>query len=157
MRRLTIGVTACTEIMGLLVAMAWADGVLEPEEKDGIRDAAKTLNLNQELRNRLESFMEEAVPISSVDFESLNPRDREFAYVACAWMARVDSGVDDSERDLLEKIGMLLEIPSGRRNQLDELAFDLDAPSEGWSQGIVTLFRAIVKRVEEEDVDVIFA
>ncbi len=158
MRRLTIGVKACTEIMGLLVAMAWADGTLDDDEKLGIRAAADTLNLGQDLRDRLESFMTKAPALGDLDVDALQARDREFAYVASAWMARVAEGVDSAERDLLDKIGMVLEINSGRRDELAELAFTLSSPDDGetWSTGIVQLFRAIVNKVENEDIDVDF-
>lgn len=158
MRRLTIGVNACTETMGLLVAMAWADGELRDEEKAGIRAAADTLNLNQELRDRLESFMAKAPSLSDVDVDALNSRDRQFAFVASAWLARTDDGVEQAERDLLDKIGMVLDIDKDRREELSQLAFDLDAPQgdASWSSGIVTLFKAIVSKVENEDVDVSF-
>jgi uncharacterized membrane protein YebE (DUF533 family) len=157
-RRLTIGVGACTEAMGLLVAMAWADGVLDDDEKSGIRAAADTLNLNQELRDRLESFMEKPPPLGDVDIDVMNTRDRDFAYVASAWMARVDDGVDEKEKEMLDKIGMILDIGSDRREELSTLAFELDAPGdgEGWSSSIVTLFKSIVSKVEHEEIEVSF-
>lgn len=158
MRRLTIGVTACTETMGLLVAMAWADGELRDEEKAGIRAAADTLNLNQELRDRLESFMAEAPALGDLNVSALNSRDRQFAFVASAWLARVDDGIEQAERDLLDEIGKLLDIDAERRAELSQLAFDLDPPAgaASWSDGIVKLFKTIVSKVENEEIEVSF-
>lgn len=165
MKRLTIGVKACTEIMGLLVSMAWADGELLDEEKEGLRAAAETLNLEQDLRDRLESFMNEDPGLSGVNTEALTVRDREFAYVACAWMSRVDEGVADEEKDMLQKVGALLEIGADRRSQLEALAAEIDPPKddESWSSGLVSLFKGIVKSIElidveeaDEDIDVAF-
>src|SRR5581483_5235056 len=57
MKRLTIGVGACTEILALLIAIAWADDELKDEEKEGVRGAAVVLNLPKELRDRLEAML----------------------------------------------------------------------------------------------------
>ena len=158
MKRLTIGVKACTEIMGLLVAMAWADGSLDEDEKVGIRAAADTLNLEQALRDRLEAFMTKAPTLATLEVDELRPRDREFAYVASAWMARVAKGVDAAERDLLDKIGLVLDIDATRRAELAELAFTLGSPDAGesWSASLVQLFRSIATKVAAEEVDVAF-
>jgi hypothetical protein len=162
MKRLTIGVKACTEIMGLLVSMAWADGELLDEEKDGLKGAAEKLNLEQELRDRLEFFMTQDRGFEDVDTSSMSVRDREFAYVACAWMARVDQGVADEEKEVLEEIGKALEIGDDRRKELALMAGDLDAPESGdtWSDGLVKLFKTIIKSIEqvepEEEIDVTF-
>lgn len=158
MRRLTIGVAACTEVMGLLVTMAWADGELQDEEKTGIRSAADTLNLNQELRDRLEGFMEEAPLPSDLSLDTLGKRDAEFAYVAAAWLARVDDSVEEEEWDLLAEIGEVFEMDVNRREELTQLALELDAPADGdnWSSGIVELFKTIVNTVEHEEVELAF-
>ncbi len=158
MRRLTIGVAACTEVMGLLVTMAWADGELQDEEKTGIRAAADTLNLTQELRDRLEGFMEEAPLPSDLALDTLSKRDAEFAYVAAAWLARVDESVEEEEWDLLAEMGEVFEMDTNRREELTQLALELDPPGEGetWSSGIVELFKTIVNTVEDEEVELSF-
>ncbi|RLB63762.1 MAG: hypothetical protein DRI90_06150, partial [Deltaproteobacteria bacterium] len=123
--------------MGLLVAMAWADGELQDEEKAGIRTAADTMNLNQELRDRLEGYMEEAPPLAALKLDELTPQDAEFAYVAAAWLARVDDSVEEEEWDLLAEIGELLEMDIDRREVLTKLALDLEPPGkdESWAVG----------------------
>lgn len=162
MKRLTIGVKACTEIMGLLVTMAWADGELLDEEKEGLRAAADTLNLEKDLRDRLEFFMTQDRGFDDVQAKTLNVRDREFAYVACAWMARVDSGVADEERQTLEEIGKHLDIGEARRKELAMMAGELEVPDDGdaWSKGLVKLFKSIIKSIEhvepDEEIDVAF-
>jgi len=157
-RRLTIGVAACTEVMGLLVTMAWADGELKDEEIAGIRSAADTLNLNQEMRDRLEGFMADAPMPGDLSLDTLSKRDAEFAYVAAAWLARVDDSVDEEEWDLLAEIGDVFEMDIDRREELTQYAMELPAPPDGesWSSGIVELFRTIVSTVEEEAVAVDF-
>lgn len=156
MKRLTIGIQACTETMGLLVAMAWADGNLDDEEREGIRAAATTFNLKKDLRDRLETFMDKARPISELELGELVGRDAEFAYVASAWMARIYEGIHEKEESLLDEIGKALKIGDERAEELKKLATDLSAPKDGetWSKGIAKLFKAIPAVVELSDEDI---
>ena len=150
MRRLTISVGACTETMALLVAMAWADGKLDDEEQEGIRAAAKTLNLPKELRDRLDHYMEEAPPLDDLKLGSMGLREREFAYVASAWMANVAEGIVEDEQALLNDIAAELDIAEQRQDELTAMAQELEPPAEGecWSSGIRELFKAIRAKVE---------
>jgi uncharacterized membrane protein YebE (DUF533 family) len=136
--------------MGLLLAMAWADGKLQDEEKSGIRDAAGTLNLPKEFRERLEKAMRTAPPISELKLDKLTAREREFAFVASAWMANVAAGIDEREEALLKAIGDKLGLSDVRQGELAGLALDLPPPLEGesWSEGLVQLFKAIAPKVD---------
>lgn len=153
MRRLTISVRACTETMGLLLAMAWADGKLQDEEKQGIRDAASTLNLPKEFRERLETLMQKAPLIGEMKLETLLTREKEFAFVASAWMASVAAGIDEREEALLKAIGDKLGLSDARQGELAGVAIDLAPPIEGesWSDGLVQLFKAIPAKVAPAD------
>lgn len=153
MRRLTISVRACTETLALLVAMAWADGKLDDEERDGIRDAAQTLNLPKDLRDRLERYMKESPPLDELQLRTMGRKEREFAFVASAWMANVAEGIVDEEQALLNDIAAEVEIDEERQEQLTRLALELDPPPEGesWSTGIQQLFRAIATKVEPSE------
>jgi DnaJ-domain-containing protein 1 len=136
--------------MGLLLAMAWADGKLQDEEKQGIRDASSTLNLPKEFRERLEKLMQQAPPLAELKVEGLPTREREFAFVASAWMANVAAGIDEREEALLKAIGDKLELSDVRQGELAGLALDLPPPDEGesWSEGLVRLFKTIPAKVE---------
>ncbi|MBW2454751.1 MAG: TerB family tellurite resistance protein [Deltaproteobacteria bacterium] len=147
MRRLTIGVAACTEVMGLLVTMAWADGELQDEEIAGIRSAADTLNLSQELRDRLEGYIEEAPLPSDLSLDTLSKRDAEFAYVAAAWLARVDDSVEEEEWDLLAEIGEVFKMASwscSRRSRTPSRTKRSSSPSSEltWARGPIRWDRA---------------
>jgi uncharacterized membrane protein YebE (DUF533 family) len=136
--------------MGLLLAMAWADGKLQDEEKQGIRDAAATLNLPKEFRERLEKLMRIAPPIGEMKLEALAAREKEFAFVASAWMANVAAGIDEREEALLKAIGEKLGLSDARQGELAGVALDLPAPAEGegWSDHLAQLFKAIPPKVE---------
>ncbi len=153
MARLTIRVEACTEILALLILVAWADGKLEDNEKAGIRAASSVLNLNKELRDRLDKMLEAPLPLDQVLVNALTPRDRAFGYVAAVWLSGVDEDVDPKEQDLLMKMRALLEIDDTRADELAGIARDLGAPKAGgaWAHDIVSLFKAIPHRLEPND------
>jgi len=160
-QRLTISVHACTETLALLVAVAHADGRLDDREKQGVRGAAEVLNLPKELRARLDQLLEKPADIAELKLERLSARERAFAYVASAWMARVDDLVDPKEKVLLDKIGAALELRPERRAELDRIAGTLERLPDGepsWSKEVAALFKAIPPQVEQlvGDFEVVF-
>lgn len=161
MPRLTIRVEACTEILAILISMAWADGKLADPEKDSIREAAGVLNLTKAHRERVDSLLASPIPLSQVLVGNLGPKDRSFAYVAAAWMSNVDQDVDEKERARLDEIRALLELDETRAHELVDLARDLAKPKGGgsWASELVSLFKSIPVRLErsdEEEVEVAF-
>ena len=163
MRRLTISCQACVETLAMLVAMAWADGRLEPAERAGVLAAAGILNLSKELRDRVNDILQKPVPVEQILFDTLSAKERAFVYVAAAWMAGVDEDVDPKEEELMERAASLMGFSAARKAELGRLARDLEPPAEGglqWASEIERLFRAIPPRleapVELEEVEVVF-
>lgn len=151
MKRLTISPDACIETLALLITMAWADGKLEDNEKEGVRAASSVLNLTKELRDRLEELMKKPLGLEELLFDGLSARDKAFAYVAAAWLSGVDDDVDPKEQDLLDKLGDLLKLTSERRKELTQIARDLEPlrkDKSSWSTELVSLFKAIPQRLE---------
>lgn len=162
-QRLTISGHACTETLALLIAVAWADGRLDEKEKEGVRAAARVLNLTKELRDRIDKLVDRPLPIDQLLFETMSARERAFAFVAAAWMARVDETVDPKEEALLDELATTLELDRDRQTELREIADDLGPMPEtadGWAREVLTLFKAIPPRLEApgpgEEVDVDF-
>lgn len=162
MKRLTISVHACVETLAMLVAMAWADGRLEDRERAGVRAAAGVLNLNKDLRARIDDVLAKPLPVEQILFDTLSPKDRAFAYVAAAWMSGVDEDVDPKEEELLDRAASLLGLSPARKAELERIARDLEPRPEGgrnWAAEIERLFRAIPRRLEDadpEEVEVVF-
>jgi uncharacterized membrane protein YebE (DUF533 family) len=164
MKRLTIGIHACTEILATLITFAWADGKLHPREKEGVREAAKVLNLPKNLRDRIENLIEKPVPIDQVLLDDLSVRDKAFAFVAAAWMTNVDDDIDDKEQHMLDALAERLGFGEHHERELLQHARDLDHLRKGkdktrWADELVTLFKAIPPRleeIEEGDVEVVF-
>jgi uncharacterized membrane protein YebE (DUF533 family) len=163
MKRLTIGVHACTEILALLITFAWADGKLHPREKEGVREAAKILNLPKNLRDRIESLIEKPVPLDQLLLDDLSTRDKAMAFVAAAWMTNVDDDVDDREKAMLDELAEQLGFGETHERELIQHARDLHHIRKGkekhhWADELMTLLKAIPPRleeIEEGDVEVV--
>jgi tellurite resistance protein len=156
MRQLTLRMDACVETLALLIAMAWADGKLEPREKEGVRGAASVLNLTKELRERLDILLEKPVPLDQILVEQLSDKERAFAFVAAAWMSGIDDDVDDKESATLSKVGSLFGFSDERQRELSRIAADLASKrTEGghWTTEVAALFKAIPPRLEEASPD----
>lgn len=156
MKRLTIGTRACTEILALLVHLAWADKKLAEQEKVGIRAAAGVFNLSKEQRDRLEQAMKSPLPFDQLLLDTLSPRDQAFAYVAAVWLTGVDQDIDPREQDALDETASRLGIDVARKAELTQLARDLEPVPGGknaWGDALVTLFKSIPARLEAQPID----
>ena len=154
MKRLTIRVAACSETLSLMIALAWADGRLDDNERAGVKGAADVLNLPKELRERLDHALEKPPAIADLKLEDLSARERAFAYVAAAWMAGVDAVLDPKERVMMDNIAARLGITGDRRDKLGEVAKKLEPLPEGasasWSEQVMKLFKSIPPELEED-------
>ncbi len=164
MRRLTMSIDACVETLALLIAIAWADGKLADSEKKGVRGAAAILNLSKEMRDRLDKLLEKPMPVDQLLVEGLSARDKAFAFVAAAWLTGVDNDVDPKEVAMLDQAATILGIEGARKGELTQIARDLEpirrspGGEADWANELMTLFKAIPKRLENtgDDVDVVF-
>lgn len=151
MKRLTIGGDACIETLALLITMAWADGRLADEEREGVRAAASVFNLTKELRERLDQLLERPIALEQLLVDDLRPRDKAFAYVAAAWLSGLDEVVDSKEEEMLRKVAGLFGFTQERRRELERIARDLEPlrkDKKSWATEIVALFKAIPARLE---------
>ena len=152
MKRLTIGADACTETLALLITMAWADGRLDDNEKEGVLAAAEVFNLTKELRERLDQILQKPMPVEELLVENLSARDKAFAFVAAV--------VDERRRLRGRREGEAAprqgrRSPRPQRGAQDRARARSPATSsrsrkgEGsWTKEIVTLFKAIPQRLE---------
>lgn len=151
MKRLTISADACIETLALLIAMAWADGRLDDNEKAGVRAASEVFNLTKELRDRLDQILQKPMPVDELLVENLSARDKAFAFVAAVWLSGVDADVDEKEQKLLDQAASLFGFDDARKKELTQIARDLEPLRKGegsWTKEIVTLFKAIPTRLE---------
>jgi uncharacterized membrane protein YebE (DUF533 family) len=151
MKRLTLSGDACTETLALLIIVAWADGKVEDNEKEGIRAASQVFNLTKELRERLAQLLDKPMKVEELLFDGLSARDKAFAYVAAAWLTNVDEDVDEKEKQVLDQVATLFKYSNERRKELEQIARDLESlRKEGtnWTSELVSLFKAIPQRLE---------
>jgi uncharacterized membrane protein YebE (DUF533 family) len=162
MKRLTIGVHACTETLALLIAFAWADGRLEEREKEGVLGAVEVFNLPKDLRDRVGKMLEKPLPLDQILVDTLSHRDRAFAFVAAAWLTGVDQDVDAKEESMLNELAERLGYDEERKRELIAVARDLEPMHDGphgWAREVTALFKAIPPRLEnvpEHEVEVSF-
>jgi uncharacterized membrane protein YebE (DUF533 family) len=151
MKRLTISGDACIETLALLITMAWADGKLEDDEREGVRAAASVFNLTKELRERLDQLLQKPIPVDELLLDGLTPRDKAFAYVAAAWLSGIDDEVHEKEEEILKQLGTILGFTDERRKELGRISRDLEPLRQGkgsWTTEVVALFKAIPARLE---------
>jgi len=156
MKRLTLGTRACTEILALLIHVAWADGQLAEQEKNGVRAASGIFSLSKEQRARLDQALEAPLPLDQILIEALTAHERSYAYVAAVWMTGVDADVDPKEQAALDEVASHLGLDTDRRTELTAIARDLLELHSGkadWAADLATLFQSIPKRLDVSDAE----
>jgi uncharacterized membrane protein YebE (DUF533 family) len=156
MKRLTVSCRACGETLAILIAMAWADGKLEPAEREGIVGASKALNLTKETRALVEHLVDAPTTVEELDIGDLSTREKAFAFVAAAWMAGVDEQVDPKEQAALQALARKLGLSEAQEAALARVSSELEPLPEGkrtWAEHITALFKAIPVELEEEEGD----
>ncbi len=96
------------QVFMALAAIAWADGDLAPEERDGILRAAGGAGFSGDALASLGEAIQTPCDLESLDLRKLDAADRVFVYATGEWLARLDGVVKDSERDALQKLGDFL-------------------------------------------------
>jgi uncharacterized membrane protein YebE (DUF533 family) len=93
-----------------LATIAWANGTLAPEEREGILSAARHAGYSEPELAYLSKLIETPVAVSSLALHRLSGRDRIFVCAAAEWVARVDGHVDPSEVAALQALGDRLRV-----------------------------------------------
>lgn len=90
--------------------MAAADGVLEEQEQDLIRDIAQRLELSPQAKSEVEQMLQS--PPSPVEVASwaIAASDRQALYRSAVEMAAADGEIADSEAALLQCLRQVLQL-----------------------------------------------
>jgi uncharacterized membrane protein YebE (DUF533 family) len=91
-----------------LGTIAWADGQLAPEERDGILSAARKAGWSDADLEALQRDLGTPVELSSLDLRKLSALDRVFVYAMGEWLARLDGVVHPDEQKALDALGEFL-------------------------------------------------
>lgn len=119
------------DVFVALSAIAWADGVLDPEEADAIVRAAVDEGLELEEIAEIESVTRERIELDRLDRSGLSKEDRLFVYAVACWIARIDGKVTDEETAALAKLGERLGVPERPRAAAESVAREVAEMPEG--------------------------
>ena len=116
-----------TQILSLVrvwAAVAWADGVLVESEAEGLRRLIRNADLTPDERDAASKLLDARVELPEVYFRNLNPEARRGIYRAACLMAIVDHVFAHSERQMLDRLQVMLGIPK-------EIAREIEADVPG--------------------------
>jgi uncharacterized membrane protein YebE (DUF533 family) len=115
-----------------LVAIAWADGKVDPAEADGIRGATKQLQLNADDIKVVEAALNRPFGMDEVETVRMNRLTRLFTYAAGVWIATVDGGITADEEKILTLLGDRLGLSKLARDRARGAALGLrEGPPSG--------------------------
>jgi uncharacterized membrane protein YebE (DUF533 family) len=124
-----------------LAAVAWADGVLDPDEADAIIRAAAEEGLSLEELEVVESEAKayakrphdpkDPPDLSFLERAKMSKQDRVFVYAVACWIAQIDRVVTPDESDALKALGERLGVPHRLRARAEELATELAGLPDG--------------------------
>lgn len=114
-----------------LATVAWADGVLAPEERKGILRAAAGAGFSPEECAELDVAIQKPRDIDSLSLGRLSAVDRVFVYATAVWLARIDGVVDAGEVAALGRLGDKLMLSERVRAAADGTAAEVATMPSG--------------------------
>lgn len=98
------------DVFVALAAVAWADGVMAPEEASALKRAAKACGLKGDDLARVEASTTEPVGLDDLGAIDIPLEARLFVYALASWMAQSDGEVVEDERATLRRLVGLLDL-----------------------------------------------
>lgn len=144
-----VGPQTARTLFDLLVCVAWADGVIQPEESEAMRAAAISLGI-MGVAGGPHDPSQGPTKLEALAFEGLSQRDRRVAYVCAAWMVEVDDDVAPEEEALLPKLQAVLELTDDVAQALRKQAHQLrsaEPPEQSWWRRFDAIVMGAVKGV----------
>ena len=150
-----IGIEARRVLLDVMMAVAWADRSLAPEEAEAARAAALSMGLVLPADHEHTSALRRPVRPEEIPLGGLTSRDRELVYLCAAWMALADAVEDAEEAQMLGALRAHLGLDMARAGWLRARAAELRAsqsstPSTWWrafDRLVVEAARALQKGV----------
>ena len=110
------------KVIQAIAALAWSDGYMDDKEKEKLRLLGKRMDLNDEEKNKMETFLKDRPTLDGLSFEELNEREQQAMYLLAAHYAFMDGLVWSGEQKILDKLAELLRITPEIRSQLENQA-----------------------------------
>lgn len=108
-----------------LVAVAWADGKVDPTEATGIRGAAQQLQLSPDDVKVVEAALGRQFGMDEVETVRMPRLTRLFTYAAAIWVATLDGAMTADEDKMLETLGDRLGLSKVARDRAKEATLTL--------------------------------
>ena len=108
-----------------LVAVAWADGKVDPAEAAGIRGAAQQLHLGADDMKVVEAALSREFGMDEVETLRMNRLTRLFTFAAAIWIATVDGAITAVEEKFLATLGDRLGLSQLARDRARGFALSL--------------------------------
>lgn len=103
-----------TAVFSALASVVRADGVVTPEEREGLLEAAKAAGVNEA---EVARAIDGEVPVISewTAALALTFDERVFVYAAAVWLASVDGHVAEEETEAIRRLGDALDLTASDR------------------------------------------
>ena len=95
----------------VVFAIAWADGFIQEEEKDLLREMMEEYDLSAKLKREVDGWFVSPISLESVDWQPLGEEAKSFIYFFAWRMANADSHLDKSESQFLLDLQQKLNLP----------------------------------------------
>lgn len=120
------------EVFLMLLAVGWADGSLDPQERDAVLHAARASGVEPTDFADIERAAETPVELGAVDISRLSRRDRFYVYAMARWIAAVNGTITEHEDAMLHVLAFVLGLSARGRAQMDDAVRDLlSSPEAG--------------------------
>ncbi len=108
-----------------LATVAWADGNLAADERDGILRAARGAGYEGDALEALAKAIEQPCDVATLDLRKLSAIDRVFAYATAEWLARLDGVVHPGEEQALKRLGEHLMLSDRVRDKAKQASLEV--------------------------------
>jgi uncharacterized membrane protein YebE (DUF533 family) len=108
-----------------IVAMAWADGQIDPRESAAVKSACEQLALPGEDRAPIDQALARGFSLNEVETIRMNRLTRLFTYAASCWIAEVDGALSEPEKHALDLLGDRLGLSTVARERAHGVALSL--------------------------------
>ncbi len=95
-------------LLRFVTSFAWADGVVQPEEREFLKGLIGRMPLGKDEIELAEGWLEKPPHPAEVDPSRIPPKHRELFLTVARGMINADGNVDDEEKERLELLEELL-------------------------------------------------
>src|SRR5688572_8917630 len=108
-----------------IVAVAWADGQIDPRESASVKSACEQLALTGEDCALVDQALQRGFTLNEVETIRMNRLTRLFTYAASCWIAEVDGAPSEPEKQALDLLGDRLGLSAVARERAHGVALSL--------------------------------